>query len=223
MQRPQTILVLAMSIDGKIADVERSAARFSSQADRLHLERQLASVDAALFGAQTLRAYGTTLPISNPQLLQGRQQRGKPPQPIHIVCSASGQIDSQLRFFNQPVPRWLLTKQAGSQLWQDKPNQFERILLLENWQGILRDLRGDGIEKLAILGGGELVASLIAEDLIDEFYLTLCPVILGGTDAPSPVGGQGYLAAQAQSWELLGLERIENELFLNYRRIRPSS
>lgn len=59
-----------MSMDGKIADVKRSPARFSSRADKAHLEKQIAAADAVLFGASTLRAYGTTLSISNPQLLQ---------------------------------------------------------------------------------------------------------------------------------------------------------
>ena len=212
-----------MSIDGKIADIKRSPARFSSVADRKHLEKQLALVDAALFGAGTLRAYGTTLPITDPQLLQWRQEQHKPPQPIHIVCSASGQLDPHLRFFRQKVPRWLLTTDTASQLWQADPNYFEHVLTLENWSTVLEQFNQSGIKKLAILGGGELVASLMAEDLIDEFWLTLCPVILGGVDAPSPVEGMGFLASNAPFWELSSVERLENELFLNYRRVKASA
>lgn len=223
MNRPQTVVILAMSLDGKIADAKRRKARFSSSVDQTHLEKQLASVDAAMFGAGTLRAYGTTLPIKSPDLLEWRQQQNKPPQPVHIVCSASGKIDSHLRFFRQKVPRWLLTTQKAAQLWQEDPNYFERILLLEDWVSVFAKLKEYGIEKLAILGGGELIASLIEQDLIDEFCLTLCPVILGGVDAPTPVEGKGLLSNQANSWELLSSERIENELFLNYRRFRSSS
>ena len=54
--RPHTTVVLAMSADGKIADVKRSPARFGSAADKAHLEKQVAQVDAVLFGAGTLRA-----------------------------------------------------------------------------------------------------------------------------------------------------------------------
>ncbi|GFE68392.1 RibD family protein [Chroococcus sp. FPU101] len=223
MNRPQTVVILAMSIDGKIADIKRSPARFPSVADRKHLEKQLAAVDAALFGAGTLRAYGTTLPITSPHLLQWRQEQNKPPQPIHIVCSASGQLDPNLRFFRQKVPRWLLTTKTASQLWQADPNYFERVLILENWLTVLEQFSQSGIEKLAILGGGELIASLVAEDLIDEFWLTLCPVILGGVDAPSPVEGIGFIASDAPFWELCSVERIENELFLNYRRVKASA
>jgi 5-amino-6-(5-phosphoribosylamino)uracil reductase len=226
--RPHTTVVLAMSADGKIADVTRSPARFSSPADRAHLEKQIALADGILFGAGTLRAYGTTLGVSNPQLLA----QGKPSQPIQIVCSRSAQIDPQLRFFSQQVPRWLLTTVAGALSWQGCQSQesaggsFERILVVEtsagkiDWINAFQQLTKLGIERLSILGGGELVASLVAVDLIDEFWLTVCPLILGGTAAPTPVEGEGFSSPLARNLELLSVETIEQEIFLHYRRQR---
>ena len=223
--RPHATVVLAMTADGKIADHERSPARFSTATDRFHLEQQIALVDAVLLGAGTLRAYGTSLPISDPQLLQARQQKLKPLQPVHIVCSASASLDPHLRFFSQSLPRWLLTTAAGAQTWQE--SKFERIVVADldngnayssiDWVGAFAQLVELGIEKVAILGGGQLVASLLAQHLIDEVWLTVCPLILGGVDAPTPVEGTGLLAQQAQWLELLSVERIEQEIFLHYR------
>ena len=232
--RPHTTVVLAMSADGKIADANKSPARFSSSTDKAHLEKQIAQVDGVLFGAGTLRAYGTTLPISTPQLLQWRSQRLLPPQPVQIVCSATAKLDSQLRFFRQSVPRWLLTTTSGAKQWQQS-EYFEQIVVAEegtgnrgqgkpsipypkiNWNNAFVQLTQFGLQKLAILGGGELVASLLAEDLIDELWLTVCPVILGGADAPTPVAGVGLSSQQAQRLELLSVETIEQEIFLHYR------
>ena len=50
-------------------------ARFSSSADLAHLEAQISLCDAIIFGANTLRAYGTSLAIKNPQLLEQRKQK----------------------------------------------------------------------------------------------------------------------------------------------------
>lgn len=236
--RPHTTVVLAMTADGKIASAKKSPARFSANADKAHLEKQISLVDGVLFGAGTLRAYGTTLPICDPQLLQARSQQLKPPQPVHIVCSATAQLNPQLRFFRQPVPRWLLTTKNGAELWQNSKG-FERIVVaksaIDDQSGLMTDSMPDarypkidwtnaftqftelGLNKLAILGGGELVASLLAEDLIDEFWLTVCPVIFGGAGAPTPVEGVGLLSGQAKRLELLSAQRVEQEVFLHYR------
>src|SRR6476646_8164397 len=206
LARPYTTVVLAMSADGKIADVRRSPARFGSAADKAHLEKQVAQADAVLFGAGTLRAYGTTLRVFDPELLRMRSQQGQPRQPVQIVCSRWAVFDPDLRFFKQPVPRWLLTTTLGAKGWQEKSG-FERILVAEtaeqtlDLQNAFQQLVSLGIRRLAVLGGGELVASLMALDLIDELWLTVCPLILGGAIAPTPVEGLGFAAELAPRLE----------------------
>ena len=239
-QLPNTTAVLAMSVDGKIADVTRARARFSSQADIAHLEQQIALADAILFGAGTLRAYGTTLRVSDPKLLQQRIQGGQPPQPLNIVVTHSGKLNPECRFFQQPVPRWLVTTTAGALYWQehqqkrtlteintrDCPQKFERILVFDTYsanidlKATLQHLTTLGITRLAVLGGGTLIASMVEADLIDELWLTVCPLILGGSTAPSPVDGNGFLAQLAPRLELLEVRTIEQEVFLHYRRQR---
>jgi 5-amino-6-(5-phosphoribosylamino)uracil reductase len=227
INRPQTTVILAMSADGKIADVMRSPARFSSPTDHAHLEKQVALADGVLLGASTLRAYGTTISLSNPQWLQIREQSGVSPQPVQIVCSHSGNLDPKLRFFRQRVPRWLLTTAAGAKPWQEQPEvvgSFQRILVVDSsenqidWFDAFQQLTELNFRRLAILGGGTLVASLLAADLIDEFWLTVCPLILGGTTAPTPVDGAGFSGQLAKHLELLSVETIEQEVFLHYRR-----
>ncbi|MEC4895980.1 MAG: RibD family protein [Oscillatoria sp. PMC 1051.18] len=224
--RPHTTLILAMTADGKIASEAREAARFSSRCDRAHLEKQISLADAVLFGANTLRAYGTTLPISDRQLLLARQQRNQSPQPVQVVCSATANFNPDLRFFQQPVPRWLLTTKQGAANWLNRESKFERLLVTEtitneiDWKAAFKQLSWLGFQRIAVLGGGELVASLLAVDLIDEFWLTLCPVIFGGATAPTPVAGIGFAQAQAPQLELLSVEAIAGEVFLHYRRQR---
>ncbi|MBO1348253.1 MAG: RibD family protein [Hormoscilla sp. GUM202] len=234
--KPHGTIVLAMSADGKISDVGRSPARFGSAADKAHLEKQIAMADGVLFGAGTLRAYGTTMPIANPKLLQQRESDGKPPQPVQILVSRSANIDSSLRFFQQPVPRWLLTTAAGAKHYHSdryRPDvtnstgsEFEKIIIAKmgnqgiDWVEAFRQLAQLELKRLAILGGGELVASLLAADVIDELCLTVCPLILGGAAAPTPVEGAGLLSAQ--HLQLLSVDTREQEVFLHYSIVRRS-
>lgn len=222
--RPSTTVILAMSADGKIADISHAAARFGSPTDKAHLEKQVAQSDAVLFGAGTLRAYGTTLSVSNPELLQHRQQQGKPPQPTQIVCSRYAEMDPQYPFFRQSVPRWLLTTKTGRDRWQTQ-SAFERIVVAEtsegtiDWQSAFQQLAACHVQHLAILGGGTLVAALLELNLIDELWLTLCPLLLGGASAPTPVEGVGFLQFTAPRLQLLEVRPLDHEVFLHYRVI----
>ena len=208
MNRPHTTVILAMSADGKIADAYQSAARFASATDKMRLEQHLSRMDAALFGANTLRAYHTSLPIRHPDFLAYRQQRGLSPQPIQIVCSHSGQLDPRMKFFQQPFPRWLITAAEKVAAWENR-GLFELVLVCGDWKAIFSQFTVLGLKKLAILGGGELIASLLAEDLIDEIYLTICPLLLGGNKAATPLGGTGFMADYARKLRLLSVETVE--------------
>ncbi|MBE9205050.1 RibD family protein [Nostoc sp. LEGE 06077] len=220
--RPHTTVVLAMSADGKIADFRLSPARFGSGADQAHLEKQIAASDAVLFGAGTLRAYGTTLTVSHPTLLQHRIKEGKTPQPVHIVITQSADFNPEIKFFKQPIKRWLLTTTVGASIWQGR-SEFEQILVFDTPTGkidttaALQHLASLHIARLAVLGGGQLVGSMINSDLIDELWLTICPLILGGTTAPTPVEGQGFLSNLAPRLKLLEVEQVEQEVFLHYQ------
>lgn len=225
--RPHVTAIVAMSADGKISDVRRTAARFPSPHDQQHLEQCLATADATLFGAGTLRAYGTTALIKEPTLLAKRHRQKQRPQPIHLVCSPSGQLNPTANFFSQPVPRWLLTTTTGAQSWQGL-EKFERIWVaptradngLFDWQQILTELSLFRIHHLLVMGGGQLVAALMTVGLIDDLWLTICPLIIGGQQAPTPCDGDGFSLNDAPRFTLIANQTIGDEVFLHYQRRR---
>lgn len=221
---PHTTVVLAMSLDGKIADRDRAAARFSSPADLTHLEQRVAEADGVLFGAGTLRAYGTCLSVRQPELCQARAARGQPPQPVQMVGSASGCLDMAMKFFQQPVPRWLLTSPTGAAAWCGQ-SPFHQILPLlgeseTDWRAVAQALYQKDIHRLALLGGGSLVAAWVEADLVDDWWVTVCPLVLGGRQAPTLCDGQGWPAALAPRLQLMSAQAQGQEVFLHYRRQR---
>ncbi len=224
--RPHITVVLAMSADGKIADYTGAPARFGSPGDRHHLETQIAQADATLFGANTLRAYGTTLPITDPALLAQRRDRGQPPQPIHMVCSRSGQLDPRLRFFQQPVPRWLVTTPPGAAQWSTSA-AFDRVLASSTstgaiaWPTVWTMLRSQGVERLVAMGGGTVVGLLLAHDWVDEVWLTLCPLLLGGAAAPTLLAHTQFTEQLAPRLRLHSVRSHNDEVFLHYHVVRP--
>jgi 5-amino-6-(5-phosphoribosylamino)uracil reductase len=225
----KTTLVLAMTADGKIADVAKSPPTFSSDRDYAHLEAQIANSDAILVGSGTLNDGGNVVLVKKPALIQARIDRGQPAQPPQIISSRSGKIDAGLPFFSQPIERWLLTTKIGTIDWQER-SSFSRVLVCEtpdgkdlDWQVTSSELSKLKIENLCFLGGSELAASLFAAGFIDELWLTVCPVIYGGSTAPTPVSGSGFTPDSAPRLTLLSVERVEQEIFLHYQVQKRSS
>ncbi|MFB2839710.1 RibD family protein [Floridanema evergladense] len=222
IHRPHTVVVLAMSADGKISDVARSPAGFGSPADQKHLMEQVAQADGLLWGARTLRVDGNAESDVNSTELGQQQNQKKSSSPVQIICTRSGEIDPKLKFFQQPEKRWLLTTSQGAKNWQNR-SEFERILVAETETGAidlvkgLEELASLNIKSLVVLGGGELIASLLKVDLIDEFWLTVCPFIFGGAKAPTPVDGEGFSLQTSPRLELLSVERVAEEIFIHYR------
>jgi len=214
LDRPHCTVVLAITADGKISDRPTTAARFGSPRDLAHLETQVAQADAVLFGAATLRAYHTTLSVRNPDLIAQRRQRGQPPQPRQWVCSRPAEFDPQWRFFQQPIPRGLITTDQGAIAWQGR-REFGQIITTGEaiaWPPVFNQWQAQGVERVAVLGGGVLVGSLLAGGWVDELRLTLCPLLLGATAAPMAAA----LPAGVQL-ELLSCGAIASEVFLHYR------
>jgi len=222
----QTTVVLAMSADGKISDRGRSPARFGSATDQAHLEAQVALADLVVFGAGTLRAYGTTMSVRGEALQVARREREQSAQPIQMVCSRSGNLDPTMRFFRQPVPRWLLTTEVGAEQWREG-DEFERVWKAPlaadgeiDWPQVWAELAERGLERVAVLGGGQLTAALLAAGLVDELWLTVCPLVLGGSASPTPMDGLGFAAETAPQLQLRSANQRGEELFLHYAVVK---
>ena len=79
--------------------------------------------------------------------------------------------------------------------------------------------RQRGIRRLHCEGGGEFFRTLVAANLIDELYLTLCPRIFGGAQAPTLTGTAGDSLPADKEWKLLKREVVGDECFLNLRAV----
>ncbi len=214
--RPETRLVLAISLDGRLAPAGGGAAQLGGSGDRRALEQALAWADACLIGARTLRLHGSTCLIRDGDLQQQRHRQGRSPQPTAIVVSRSGGFAADLPFFAQPIARWLLHSQPGA-----AAPGFDRQLPLSGWPQVLDSLAAAGLQRLVVLGGAQLAASLLAADAIDALQLTLCPVLLGGDHSWLPA--TALLPQDLAGWRLEQHQDLGgNELLLHYGRVRPA-
>ena len=219
MERPSVRLVLAVSLDGRLALASGGAAHLGGVGDRHVLEQALAWSDAVLIGAGTLRAHRCTCLIHEPQLLAQRKQEGRSLQPTALVVSRRPDFCLEWPFFQQELERHLLT--PDRLLSVDGFSVIHR--LQSSWETTLVELAAWGFHRLVLLGGASLCGSLLEADQVDELQLTLSPRLLGGRFSWIPIDGFSMPAALSQpdAWTLISADQLSgNELVVRYGRSR---
>ena len=212
MPAPELRLVLAVSLDGRLAPATGGAAQLGGAGDRRALEEALAWADGCLIGARTLRLHGTTCLIHAADLLEQRRRQQRPDQPVAVVVSRSAEMERGLPFFRQPLRRWLLSPAVG----ESGEMGFQRRVPLRGWPQALGALAQAGLQRLLLLGGAELAGQMLQEQLVDELQLTLCPQLLGGTHSWLPAAVQ----LEPNRWRLQEQRGLGGEeLLLRYRRV----
>ncbi len=225
-RRPRCFLNVATSLDGKIASSRRELPGFAGRADRRMMDRIRARADAVLVGAGTLRAADYPLRIRSAALRKERLASGRPEQPLNILLSSTLAVPLRGRFLRSPDTRRLIvtTRRAPSSRVLSLRKRAEVLVLGRNEVSLprlMRRLGAMGIRELLLEGGGETNAAFFRHHLVDEIYLTLCPVIIGGAASPTPADGRGFSPGEFPHFRLVSLRREGGEIFLHYRRRRP--
>jgi riboflavin biosynthesis pyrimidine reductase len=69
-----------------------------------------------------------------------------------------------------------------------------------------------------VLGGSEINAQVLENNLVDELFMTLAPKIKLGRDVPTYADGNALPRHALQQYDLVEHHAVNNELFLRYRR-----
>ncbi len=222
MIKPLVRLVLAISLDGRLAFSSGGKANLGGVGDRKALEEALAWADATLIGSGTLKIHQNTCLIHNSELINRRQLEGRSSQPLALVVTTQASFSKQWEFFQQPIKRWLLSSKSSQNLLCNEG--FDRhVLMKDSWEETFKELEKLGCSKIVLLGGIKLIKSILLEDKIDELQLTLTPRILAGkyTWTPTTLSELPIQLTKSTAWTLKGLNHLgNNEVLVKYFRNR---
>jgi diaminohydroxyphosphoribosylaminopyrimidine deaminase/5-amino-6-(5-phosphoribosylamino)uracil reductase len=193
-KRPFVTAKFAMSLDGKIATRTGESQWITGDEARTHAHRLRHMHDAILVGVNTVIADDPELTVRiNSERLR---------QPLRVV------VDSQLRI--RQSARIIGSNTLIATTRQGRVGSAEVLRLPAAADGrvslpaLLDELGQRGILSLLVEGGAEIHASFFAEGLVDKVYAYVAPRLIGGKDAPGPLGGTGveHLAGSPQLHEL---------------------
>ena len=214
--RPYVVLDMVASADGKAA-LEGRTKGLSGPADRQVFHHLRTQADAVMVGAGTLRAERYGRMVRDPPLREKRRREGLAPDPL--ACLVSGRLDlpHDLPLLADPASRVVVLTASSASL-PDAAAGVEylrgagRVLDLGPLVGRLRD--EFGVRSILCEGGPTLNSSLLREGLVDELFLTVSPMLVGG-DAITIVAGEGLPAPVGL--ELISLLESGSHLFLRLR------
>ena len=206
--RPYVFINMVSTIDGKIITGERDEAvgDLGSDTDHEIMHRLEAKADAVLVGANSVRATPKTW---NPKTTK------------RIVVTRSGDVPFDSAFLTNGEP-YLAIPESSTFAHPDNVGIITTGKDSVDWHALLSKLYALGIRRLNVLGGSDLNATLLEQDLVDELFLTLAPKIKLGKDTPTYAGGNPLPRDKVQSYNLAEFHNVGDELFLRYTRKRST-
>ena len=197
--RPFVTLKFAMSLDGKIATRTGSSAWITGQEARARAHILRSESDAVMVGIGTVLA-------DNPRLT-ARDEQGNAlsRQPLRVVVDSHGRIPAESAVATDGGR----TLVACTQISDDKKDRLKEVGIevtevsarsgSVDLTALMECLGKAGITSVLVEGGGRLAGALFDDRLIDKIAAFVAPVIIGGSDAPGPVGGSGHRRCRSGS------------------------
>ena len=214
--RPFVIIKSAMSLDGKIATRSGESQWISSEASRLEGHEIRNSVDAVLVGVNTVIN-------DNPSLTTRLPERvGK--DPARIVVDSECRTPPTAKIFNPDSEANTIiatTKRASEERITRLEAAGARVSVVEEvdnrvcFSSLMHALGCQGITSVLIEGGAKINASALNAGIVDKIVFFVAPKLIGGADAPSPIGGEGIQRlAEAHVLRDVNVKSIDGDILI---------
>jgi diaminohydroxyphosphoribosylaminopyrimidine deaminase/5-amino-6-(5-phosphoribosylamino)uracil reductase len=194
LRRPAVTLKWAMSLDGRIATAARQSQWISSPAGRRWALALREEHDATLVGSGTVLA-------DDPRLDRRLGLAAGPG--LRVVLDRRLRVPPEARLFSVPGPV-LIYAQSADEADEEPRRALEEkgatVVLLpsvepaRDIETMLADLYDRGVRSVLVEGGSEVHGSFLTSGCYDRVAIDCAPLLIGGRDAPGPLGGPGFQA-----------------------------
>lgn len=212
--RPFVHVNCAMSADGKIAGTDRKQVRISSEEDMARVKGLRKKYDAILVGVGTVIADDPHLTIKGADY---------DTNPVRIVIDPHLRIPRDARVLDESAPTVIITLEGNEELAEDDDNGIdceeivfagkEKIDLGKAFEYLADEI---GIENILVEGGGRTISELFRSKLVDRYSVFVGPLIIGGSDSPTPCDGDGWVSDGGLKLTLTGSETLGEGVLLTY-------
>ena len=205
--RPFIHVNCAMSADGKLAGDDRTQVRISSDEDKARVKTMRKKYDAILVGVGTVIA-------DNPHLTF--KDGDYDTNPIRIVLDPHGRTPEDALVLDERAPTVMVTLEDCDVEWD-----CEEIIRAGkdeiDLDTVLEELADFGIENVLVEGGGRTIASFFRAGLVDRYSVFVGGLVIGGSNAPTPCDGDGWVRESGIKMDLEDCEVLGNGALLTFK------
>ncbi|MBQ8644137.1 MAG: dihydrofolate reductase family protein [Candidatus Methanomethylophilaceae archaeon] len=205
--RPFIHVNCAMSADGKLAGDDRTQVRISSDEDKTRVKTMRKKYDAILVGVGTVIA-------DNPHLTF--KDGDYDTNPIRIVLDPHGRTPEDALVLDERAPTVMVTLEDCDVEWD-----CEEIIRAGkdeiDLDAVLEELADFGIENVLVEGGGRTIASFFGAGLVDRYSVFVGGLVIGGSNAPTPCDGDGWVRESGIKMDLEDCEVLGNGALLTFK------
>ncbi len=208
---PYVTLKNAMSLDGKIATVTGESQWITGEKARADVHQDRHKHDAILVGVNTVIK-------DQPRLTTRLPGGGKNPVRIVLDTHLRTPIETPL-IQNPDAPTWLVAGNNVSEEQREKYKAFPHVDILTvasshvTVEEALHLLGEKGITSIYVEGGATVNDAFLRAGSVQQVITYIAPKMIGGQDAPTPVGGQGIHALkEALNLQIKEVVHIGNDL-----------
>lgn len=213
--RPFVVFKYAMTLDGKIATVDNASRWITGEESRRIVHRLRHSMSSVMVGVDTI-IYDD--PLLNVRL-RGKNMRS----PLKIIADSGLRIPLESRvLLNEPQLCMIATTEKAD---QGKVKTLQRmgvqVLTCPTKDGkvdlesLFLTLGRMDIDGILLEGGSTLAFSALKAGLVDKVLAFVAPKMLGGAEAPTPVGGAGIPAMEdALNLHSLSMKRAGRDFMI---------
>ncbi|KAB2629992.1 riboflavin biosynthesis protein PYRR [Pyrus ussuriensis x Pyrus communis] len=207
---PFSVLKYAMTLDGKIAASSGHAAWISSKTSRNRVFELRGRSDAVIVGGNTVRK-------DNPRLTA---RHGGGHMPMRIVMSQTLDLPEEAHLWDTSDVSTIVATQRGARRHFQKHLASKGIEVVEfdilNPKEVMEYFHDRGYLSLLWECGGTLAAAAISSGVIHKAFAFVAPKIIGGKNAPSPVGELG-MVEMTQAFDLVDVcyEQIGPDMLIS--------
>ncbi|WP_380676383.1 2,5-diamino-6-(ribosylamino)-4(3H)-pyrimidinone 5'-phosphate reductase [Salinigranum sp. GCM10025319] len=213
----------AASVDGKLSTRRREQLKISGNDDFDRVDRLRAAADAVMVGVGTVLADDPHLTLDDDDRRVHRLRSGRSGNPARVVADSRGRTPLDARILDDAAETYLLVTEAASASRREAlADAGAHVLVTPDDEAGHVDLsagipilESEGIDRLMVEGGGELIASLFEGELVDELSVYVGSLVVGGRDAPTLVDGEGFVD-DFPRLDLRGVERVDDGVVLRY-------